>query len=54
MKKIGTQSYVLENPVTIVNTASIVGPKEKVGPLNKYFDKALDDEFFRRRILGKS
>lgn len=46
MKKIGSQTYNLENPVAIVNTASIVGPKEKAGPLNKYFDKALDDEFF--------
>ena len=46
MKKVGSQSYKLENPVAIVNTACIVGPKEKDGPLNKYFDKALDDEFF--------
>ena len=38
MKKIGNQSYILENPVTILNTASIVGPKEKGGPLHKYFD----------------
>lgn len=47
MKKIGNQSYMIENPVAIVNTACIVGPKEKEGPLNKYFDKALEDEFFR-------
>ena len=45
MKKIGKQSYKLENPVSIISTATIVGPKEKEGPLNKYFDKCIDDEF---------
>lgn len=54
MKKIGIQSYMLENPVTIVNTACIVGPKEKEGPLNKYFDKALDDEFFGEESWEKA
>ena len=54
MKKIGNQSYILENPVTIVNTACIAGPKEKAGPLNKYFDKALDDEFFGEESWEKA
>ena len=54
MKKTGIQSYVLEKPVAIVNTASIVGPKEKAGPLNKYFDKALDDEFFGEESWEKA
>ena len=46
MKKVGIQSYVLQNPVNINSTATIVGPKEKDGPLSSYFDKCLDDEFW--------
>ena len=46
MKKIGNQSYKLTNPVSILQTASIVGPKESDGPLAKYFDKCLEDEFW--------
>ena len=46
MKKIGIQSYILENPITIFSVASIVGPKEKSGPLSPYFDQCLDDEFW--------
>ena len=29
IKKVGKQSYILKNPVNIVSTACIVGPKEK-------------------------
>ena len=54
MKKIGNQSYKLENPVAILNTASIVGPKEKDGPLNQYFDKCLDDEFWGEETWEKA
>ena len=39
MKKIGNQSYILSKPVNILSTACIVGPKEKDGPLNSYFDQ---------------
>ena len=46
MKKVGSQSYFLENPINIVTTASIVGPKEKQGPLHQYFDQCLEDEFW--------
>ena len=46
MKKIGTQTFKLDNPVTIFETASIVGKKEADGPLAKYFDVCLQDEFF--------
>ena len=45
MKKIGTQTYKLDNPVTILATSSIVGKKESDGPLAKYFDVCLEDEF---------
>ncbi len=54
MKKIGNQSYVLESPVTILNTASIVGPKEKAGPLHKYFDQCLEDEFWGENSWEKA
>ena len=46
MKKVGSQSYFLENPINIAATASIVGPKEKQGPLHQYFDQCLEDEFW--------
>ena len=46
MKKIGSQSYILENKVNIAATASIVGPNEKQGPLHQYFDQCLEDEFW--------
>ena len=54
MKKIGNQSYILSKPVNILSTASIVGPKEKEGPLNSYFDKCLDDEFWGENSWEKA
>ena len=38
MKKVGNQSYILNKPVNIASTASIVGPKEKEGPLHQFFE----------------
>ena len=46
MKKVGNQTYILENKINIASTASIVGPKEKAGPLHQYFDLCLEDEFW--------
>ena len=46
MKKIGKQTFKLSNSVSIKETASIVGPKESNGPLAKYFDKCIEDEFY--------
>ena len=43
MKKINNQTYLLENPVYIHETASIVGPKEKDGPMANYFDTLLEE-----------
>ena len=54
MKKIGNQSYILENPVNIATTASIVGPKEKSGPLHMFFDQCLDDEFWGESTWEKA
>ena len=46
MKKLGTQTIMFDNPITISSTASIVGPKEADSPISKYFDKCLEDEFW--------
>ena len=46
MNRIGNQTIKFNNPPTILETASIVGPKEANGPLSKYFDKCLEDEFW--------
>lgn len=42
-KHIGLQSARFENPVSIIATASTVGPKEGEGPLGKHFDVVLED-----------
>ena len=54
MKKIGTQTFKLDNPITIFETASIVGKKEADGPLAKYFDVCLQDEFFGEKTWEKA
>jgi stage V sporulation protein AD len=48
LKKIGNQSFALANPVNIISTACIVGPKEKDGPLSEFFDQALEDEVWEK------
>ncbi len=54
MKKIGKQTIIFDNPITILSTASIVGPKEAEGPMAKYFDKCLDDEFWGEKSWEKA
>ena len=54
MKKLGKQTIEFDNPPSIISTASIVGPKESTGPLAKYFDKCLDDEFFGEKTWEKA
>lgn len=54
MKKIGKQTIIFDNPPTILETASIVGPKEAEGPLAKYFDKTLEDEFWGEETWEKA
>ncbi len=54
MKKIGTQTIAFDNPPTILETASIVGPKEAEGPIAKYFDQCLDDEFWGEKTWEKA
>lgn len=45
-KRIGKQTVLLENPPTIIATATIVGPKEGDGPLKDYFDLILEDDLW--------
>ncbi len=54
MKKVGNQSFILNTPVNIVSSASIVGPKEKDGPLSKFFDQCLEDEFWGEKSWEKA
>lgn len=54
MQKIGKQTIKFDNPPTILNTACIVGPKEADGPLAKYFDQCLEDEFWGEKTWEKA
>ena len=54
MKKIGMQTIIMENLPYILETSSIVGPKEAAGPLAKYFDKCLEDEFWGEKTWEKA
>lgn len=54
MKKLGKQTIRLDSPVTIVEAASIVGPKEAQGPMAGYFDQCLDDEFWGEKTWEKA
>ena len=54
MQKIGSQTIKFDNPPTILDTACIVGPKEADGPLAKYFDQCLDDEFWGEKSWEKA
>ena len=54
MKKIGKQTIKFDNPPCILDAACIVGPKEADGPLAKYFDKCLEDEFWGEKTWEKA
>ena len=54
MQKLGSQTIKFDNPITILETASIVGPKESKGPLAQHFDKCLDDEFWGEKTWEKA
>lgn len=54
MRHIGTQTIMFDNPPTILETSSIVGPKEAQGPLAKYFDQCLEDEFWGEKSWEKA
>lgn len=54
MKRLGSQSLEFNTPINIISAASIVGPKEANGPLAKYFDKCLEDEFWNEKTWEKA
>ena len=54
MEKLGKQTIKFNNPPVITSTASIVGPKEAEGPMAKYFDQKLDDEFWGEKTWEKA
>ena len=53
-KRMGMHTVKLSNPPSIISTYSIVGPKEGEGPLGKYFDSILEDEFWGEKTWEKS
>ena len=53
-KRIGKQTVKLQNPPSIISTASIVGPKEGEGPLRLYFDEIIDDELWGEKSWEKA
>ena len=54
MEKLGKQTRKFNTPPTILECASIVGPKEAEGPLAKYFDQTLEDEFWGEKTWEKA
>ena len=54
LEKLGKQTIKFNTPPTILDCASIVGPKEAQGPLAKYFDQTLDDEFWGEKTWEKA
>lgn len=54
MTRLGEQTIKLDNPPTIAEVSSIVGPKEGQGPLAKYFDQCLEDEFWGEKTWEKA
>ena len=53
-KKLGKQTVMFKNPPVITSAYSIVGPKEGEGPLAKYFDIILEDEFWGEKTWEKT
>ena len=54
LEKLGKQTIKFNTPPSILECASIVGPKEAEGPLAKYFDQTLDDEFWGEKTWEKA
>jgi len=53
-KKIGEQTLNFLNPIAIVSFASIVGPKERQGPLGTHFDYVLADNLDGQKSWEKT
>ncbi|MEG1612751.1 MAG: stage V sporulation protein AD [Clostridia bacterium] len=42
----GKQTFIFDNPPSIISTGTIVGNRESEGPLGEYFDEALEDDIY--------
>ena len=54
MNRLGKQTIEFTAPISFLETASIVGPKEAQGPLASYFDKCREDEFWGEKSWEKA
>lgn len=54
VRRNGNQTVKLNNPPSIISSASIVGPKEGKGPLKLYFDNIIDDEMWGEKSWEKA
>jgi len=54
MKRLGKKTVALTSTPHIINTASIVGKKEGEGPLAKFFDFILEDEYWGEKSFEKT
>lgn len=53
-KRLGKQTLKLSSPPSMVSNHSIVGPKEGQGPLAKYFDSVLKDDYYGEESWEKA
>ncbi|MGE5328603.1 MAG: stage V sporulation protein AD [Deltaproteobacteria bacterium] len=53
-KKISKNTVKFHNPPSIIQTASIVGPREGDGPLSRYFDEIISDELWNEKTWEKA
>ena len=53
-KRFGKQTYALEKPIHIISTATIVGEKEKNGPLKTYFENFTEDDMMGEKTFEKA
>ena len=54
MKRLGKKTVMLPSTPHIINTSSIVGKKEGEGPLAKFFDFILEDEYWGEKSFEKT
>ncbi len=54
MKRLGKKTVILPSQPHIIETSSIVGKKEGEGPLAKYFDFILSDEYWGEKSFEKT
>lgn len=53
-KRLGKATIALQNPPTILASASVAGKKEGEGPLAKYYDEILTDDLYDEKTWEKA